>query len=84
VSVTFVPLEKFALQVPGQLIPVGLLVTVPDPDDGDVTVNSYEVAECKVAEVGAPAQPVSKSADNAHQNISRSLQPGGFMAPDFS
>lgn len=40
VSVTFVPLEKLALQVPGQLIPLGLLVTVPVPEAGEVTVNS--------------------------------------------
>jgi hypothetical protein len=39
VSVTLVPLEKLALQVVGQLIPLGLLVTVPDPEDEDVTVN---------------------------------------------
>ena len=31
VSTTCTPLANFALQVPGQLIPLGLLVTVPDP-----------------------------------------------------
>ena len=31
VSVTIVPLLKFAVQVPGQLIPPGLLVTAPPP-----------------------------------------------------
>jgi hypothetical protein len=41
VSVTLVPLEKLALHVPGQLIPPELLVTVPVPEAGDVTVNSY-------------------------------------------
>jgi dUTPase len=41
VRVTLVPFEKLALQVVGQLIPLGLLVTVPDPDAGEVTVNSY-------------------------------------------
>lgn len=40
VSVTLVPLEKLALQVAGQSIPFGLLVTVPDPEAGEVTVNS--------------------------------------------
>jgi hypothetical protein len=37
VRVTTVPLLKFALHVLGQLIPVGLLVTVPDPVPADVT-----------------------------------------------
>lgn len=32
VSTTAVPLEKLAVQVPGQLIPAGLLVTVPVPE----------------------------------------------------
>lgn len=69
VRVTFVPLEKLALQVGGQLIPPGLLVTVPDPDADEVTVNSYEGVENRFAEFGAPAQLVSANADNAHQNI---------------
>jgi len=42
VSVTMVPLLKFALHVPGQLIPVGLLVTVPVPVPGRVTVSAKE------------------------------------------
>jgi hypothetical protein len=70
VSVTLVPLEKLALHVPGQFIPPELLVTVPVPEAGEVTVNSYEGVENKLAEFGAPAQPVSENADNAHQNIS--------------
>ena len=39
VSAIFVPLVKFALQVPGQLIPSGLLTTVPEPESGGVIVN---------------------------------------------
>ena len=31
VRVTFVPTAYFATHVPGQLIPAGLLVTVPEP-----------------------------------------------------
>jgi hypothetical protein len=39
VSVTSVPAEKLALHVPGQLIPEGLLVTVPELFPGRVTDN---------------------------------------------
>jgi hypothetical protein len=39
VSVTTVPLAKFALHVPGQLIPGGLLVTVPLPVPARETVS---------------------------------------------
>jgi hypothetical protein len=39
VSVTCVPLVKLAEQVLGQLIPAGLLVTVPAPEAGGVTLN---------------------------------------------
>jgi hypothetical protein len=43
VSVTEVPLEKLAVQVPGQLIPAGLLVTVPLPVPAVVTDNANVV-----------------------------------------
>ena len=39
VSVTCVPWAKLAVHVVGQLIPAGLLVTVPAPAAGPVTVN---------------------------------------------
>lgn len=39
VSVTCVPAEKLALHVPGQLIPAGLLMTVPEAFPGSVTDN---------------------------------------------
>ena len=39
VRLTEVPLLKFALQVPGQLMPAGLLVTVPAPDPVTLTDN---------------------------------------------
>jgi hypothetical protein len=35
--VTVLPLSKLALQVDGQLIPAGLLVTVPWPETATVT-----------------------------------------------
>lgn len=40
VSVTCVPLAKFAEQVVGQLIPLGALVTMPVPVPASVTVNA--------------------------------------------
>jgi len=40
VSVTCVPLAKFAAHVSGQLIPVGALVTVPCPVPASATVNA--------------------------------------------
>jgi len=39
VNVTEVPLLKLAEQVPGQLIPTGVLVTTPLPDPDTATVN---------------------------------------------
>ena len=51
-SETFVPDEKLAVHVPGQLIPAGLLVTVPVPDA--VTVSAYEAAEKVAPTVSAP------------------------------
>jgi hypothetical protein len=39
VNTTAAPLEKLAVQVPGQLIPAGLLVTVPAPVPALFTVS---------------------------------------------
>jgi hypothetical protein len=39
VNTTAVPLGKLAVQVPGQLIPAGLLVTIPEPVPALATVN---------------------------------------------
>lgn len=44
VKVIGVPLEKAAEQVPGQLIPTGLLVTVPDPAPFVTTVTRTDDA----------------------------------------
>ena len=48
VRLTVVPSSKLAVQVEGQLIPDGLLVTVPEPKI--VTVNCAELALINVAE----------------------------------
>jgi len=48
VRLTLVPSSKLAVQVEGQLIPAGLLVTVPGPET--VTVNCAELALVNVAE----------------------------------
>ena len=40
-SVTDAPLLKLAVQVPGQLMPLGLLVMVPDPPPAELTCRGY-------------------------------------------
>jgi hypothetical protein len=49
VNVTAVPLVKDALQVAGQVIPAGLLVTVPAPVPVSVTVSVGDAGPVKVA-----------------------------------
>jgi hypothetical protein len=48
--VTVVPLSKLALHVEGQLIPAGLLVTVPWPETLTVTCAELLDTIAKVAE----------------------------------
>jgi hypothetical protein len=48
-----VPAENPAAQVPGQLIPAGLLVTVPVPEAGGGTVNWYVERENPAEAVSA-------------------------------
>ena len=48
VNVTTVPLAKFALQVPGQLMPAGALLIEPEPEPACVT-ESAKVTTLKVA-----------------------------------
>lgn len=58
VSVTCVPLAKFEVQVPGQLIPEGLLVTVPEPEPDVATVRATGAAawsKVAVTEVSEPS-----------------------------
>jgi hypothetical protein len=67
VSVTAVPLEKLALQVLPQLIPEGLLVTLPDPVPARVTLSCGEDGDgggfppTELVEA-PPPQPASASA----------------------
>jgi len=48
-NVTLVPLAKLTLQVPGQLIPLGTLATVPEPLPAIVTDNGTDIVALKVA-----------------------------------
>src|SRR2546425_11740468 len=64
VRVTIVPLLKFALQVAGQLIPAGLLVTVPLPvparvtDRGKVALGTFKFRVSTAKSVQTPMQLV--------------------------
>ena len=59
VSVTDVPLANFALQAEPQLIPEGLLVTVPPPVPAFWTVISIDKGEVATI-TGAEPQPARK------------------------
>jgi phage tail protein X len=67
VSVTCVPLAKLAEHVDPQLIPDGLLVTVPDPVPALVTVSVKPLPELKVAVTVTSAVPIGE------------VQVGGFV-----
>jgi hypothetical protein len=57
VSVTCAPLAKFTEQVVGQFMPVGALVTVPEPVPASVTVNAVPVVIVVVSVAFAVADP---------------------------
>ena len=70
VRVTCVFCEKLALQVPGQLIPGGVLVTVPAPVVGAVTANWYNVGGGEPVPPH-PARSRVHSTDHVQQNLYR-------------
>jgi hypothetical protein len=75
-----VPAAKLAVQVLGQLIPVGVLVIVPCPAAGAVTVSWYEAVAGDGDGTGRnPAQPASGRIDRAH-NDRNQQKPEDLMA----
>jgi hypothetical protein len=62
VNVTFVFLAKLAVHVVGQLIPAGVLVTVPEPAVGGVTVNWNVAVDGAAGEVEPVPTPQLLSA----------------------
>ena len=72
-SVTLVPEGKLAVHVVGQLIPAGVLVTVPDPAAGAVTVSSKEVEVDVEVGLAKPAQPESTNASSTHKHSDHNL-----------
>lgn len=69
---------KVAEQVPGQLIPAGLLVIVPVPEVGAVTVKANDCIDPPPELLlGEPPQLASSRADTTHrdakQNFDREL-----------
>jgi hypothetical protein len=81
--VTSVPTEKFARQVPGQLIPAGVLVIFPAPVAGAVTVSGYVVGDEDDGFGCNPTHPLSASADSRLQQSNRA-PPRLFIPLPFS
>lgn len=72
-SVTFVFCGKLALHVDGQLIPAGLLVIVPAPVGGAITVNwnvGVDGLDGELDPMPAP-QPDSIRVDSANKEINQ-------------
>jgi phage tail protein X len=79
VNVTCVLFAKLALQVPGQLIPAGLLTTVPDPAPMSETVivpNRVKVAVTELAEVIVNTQGFALPVQEPAQEPKASPLPG--------
>ena len=64
VRVTWVFAGKLAVQAVGQLIPAGLLVTVPAPVAGVATVNWYDIGPVFEPVPEPPPQPARSRVGN--------------------
>ena len=67
---------KLAVQVPGQLIPAGLLVMVPDPAAGAATVKAYVVGGGCVPMLEPPPQLARKRTHRAAKDVPQTLNEG--------
>jgi hypothetical protein len=77
VSQTYVPWANVAEQTVPQLIPAGLLVTVPEPDPLVLTVNLYVAVDLKLAAPAAP-NPANTATAATITTLDRTRHPIGI------
>ena len=84
-KLTEAPLLKFALHIVPQLIPGGLLVTVPDPLPARVTViealEGLGAGEFPEEEEAPPPQPNTRIPRSAHSALEKQKDKGRFILP---